>query len=328
MQQLSIFDDGRDQMLRNDLQQALAHRDTKGSRAALQGLAEEFPDDSALAPLSVLVQVLERPVAPPFADAAALRAARSDLIRHIEPAARAGLGATAAAKWLKPCWSALARAAQRLPYSPASPQDHAAPLWLHAGDAAAAITAVSGIASWRRIPAPLAWMAQARHRHDGLDAAWPLLAELAWLAPARLAELMDLLGDRALTALRRRFDDDFDAEVDVPLSPTVPSPVPSPAPPSPPLPIADDADDIGPAGGGADDALAWFPAWVLTDKPALAIHLELAQPGLGNPAEQGARLVLELLRLERAGRHDDLIARRRVLRSLHGGLFAAYMKSR
>jgi hypothetical protein len=296
MQQLSIFDDSRDQMLRNDLQQALADRGTKGARAALQRLADEFPGDSALVPLSVLVQVLERPVAPPFADAAALRAARSDLIRQIEPAARAGLGATAAAKWLKPCWSALAHAAQRLPYSPASPQDHAAPLWLRAGDAAAAQAATRTIGSWRRIPAPLAWMAEAVHRGDGLDAAWPLLAELAWLDPARFAELTERLADPLLTSLRRRFDAGFDAD------------------------LGSEAD--------ADAGLSWFPAWVLTDKPALAVHLNLAQPGLAGPAEQGARLVLELLRLEKAGRHDDLIARRRALKSLHAGLFEAYMKSR
>jgi hypothetical protein len=50
-------------------------------------------------------------------------------------------------------------------------------LWLRAGNAAAARDAVATIASWRRTPAPLAWMAEAVHRGDGLDAAWPLLAE-------------------------------------------------------------------------------------------------------------------------------------------------------
>ena len=57
-------------------------------------------------------------------------------------------------------------------------------LWLRAGDFAAAADAVARIESWRRIPAPLAWMAEARYRLDGLDAHWGLLAELAWLAPS------------------------------------------------------------------------------------------------------------------------------------------------
>ncbi|MGF6301181.1 MULTISPECIES: hypothetical protein [Paraburkholderia] len=100
------------------------------------------------------------------------------------------------------------------------------PLWLLAGDRAAAIEAVEAIESWSRIPAPLAWMTEARYRAAGLDAAWPLLAQLAWLAPARFVALLPALGDASLDALRQRFDAEF-------------------------------------PGTGEVDDYSWFPAWLL-----------------------------------------------------------------
>ena len=73
-----------------------------------------------------------------------------------------------------------------------------------AGDWAAAADAVGRIESWWRIPAPLAWMTEARHRMDGLDAAWPLLVELAWLAPKRFDALARSLADASLESSIRR----------------------------------------------------------------------------------------------------------------------------
>jgi len=66
-----------------------------------------------------------------------------------------------------------------LPFCADASEHHAAALWLRAGDWAAAREAVELIEAWRRIPAPLAWMAEARYRTEGLEAAWPLLTELA-----------------------------------------------------------------------------------------------------------------------------------------------------
>ncbi|MFP3656535.1 hypothetical protein SB777_37095, partial [Burkholderia sp. SIMBA_052] len=83
---------------------------------------------------------------------------------------------------------------------------HAAPLFLLAARWAEASDAVSRVASWRRIPAPLCWMAEARYRLDGLDAAWPLLVELAWLSPSRFDQLSSRLGDACVNTLRRAFD--------------------------------------------------------------------------------------------------------------------------
>jgi hypothetical protein len=58
-------------------------------------------------------------------------------------------------------------------------------------------------------------MVQARLRLEGLDATWPLLAELAWLAPARLAEVLPSAGDPLLDKLSRQFAAEFDGRADV-----------------------------------------------------------------------------------------------------------------
>jgi hypothetical protein len=57
-------------------------------------------------------------------------------------------------------------------------------------------------------------------------------------------------------------------------------------------------------------------------------RLALAQASLNSPAERGMRLVLDLLALERLGRHHALVQRRRALRVLHAALYALYMASR
>lgn len=172
-----------------------------------------------------------------------------------------------------------------------SAEVHCAALWLKAGDFAAAADAVQQIESWRRIPAPLAWICEARLRLDELDSSWGLLAELAWLSPQRFDALTRRLADPVLTRLRRRFDAEFEGE-----------------------------------GTVAD--MAWFPAWVLCEAPALAMPLGQAQPGLQSAPEQAMRLLLDLLHLERQGRQRDLLAQRRRLRDLQPVLYAAYMKSR
>jgi hypothetical protein len=314
MQQLDIFEDSRDVMLRNDLLHALSRRDAAAARSAWRLFADEYPRDPVLAQLAVLVAAIERPRPAPFAAGTELHPARKVLVMDIEPAARRAFGAATGPSWVKPLWADLARAAVRLAFDTASPQDHAAPLWLHAGDAAAARKAVAAIESWRRIPAPLAWMTEACYRVDGLDAAWPLLTELAWLSALRFAELTERLADPLLDSLRKRFDAGFDASADDGVDRQ--------------RSANNDGDDDPSGNASADLDLQWFPAWLLTDKPALATRLELAQPGRHTAAEQGLRLMLELLRLEHQGRQRDLIERRRTLRSLSPALFAAYMKSR
>jgi hypothetical protein len=75
-----------------------------------------------------------------------------------------------------------------------------------------ALAALAGIESWRHQPQPLAWAAEATWHHAGPDAGWPLLAELAWLGPARTPALIQALGDAKLTKLAARFEGDLDGE--------------------------------------------------------------------------------------------------------------------
>lgn len=288
--QLDIFADSRDVMLRNDVVATLERGDASGARLAWQALREACPDDPSLAELATLLEHIETRDALPFADLMAARQAGQQLTAEVEPAARRVLGASARA-WLVPAWRGLALRAAALRFEAEHADAHAAASWLRAGDWAAARDAVAGIESWRRIPIPLAWMTQAVHGIDGLDAAWPLLAELAWLAPGRFDAVARTLAGTPLHKLRRRFDAEFD-------------------------------------GQGTLDDLAWFPAWALIDEPRLAGVLRAAQPGLHSRPEQALRLVLELLGLERRGAQAEVLARRKRLSDCHAGLFAAYMKTR
>lgn len=162
---------------------------------------------------------------------------------------------------------------------------------MRAGHWQAVADAVANIESWRRIPAPLGWMLHARIQLQGMQANWGLLAELAWLAPQRLDELIGQLNDPILGALVQRFQQQFEG--------------------------AGDATD-----------LAWFPAWVLTERPALASALTLAQAGQHSAPEQAMRVMLELLGLERQGRQREIIERRKTLRGLNDALYAAYIAIR
>ena len=296
-QQLDIFADS-DVMLRNDLVHALLRCDAEAGRLAADRLTEQCPGDALLAPAGVLLVTLANAQAasttqPLVPDLPSVAAARDHLHIGIAPAARAVLGAAAGTAWLQPLWRDWAQRSARLPWQGTRPQDHAAALWLAAGDWAQAAQAAGGIPSWRRIPAPLAWMAEARCREQGVDEAWRLLAERAWLAPAWLDALLRTLEDPLLNRMRRGFEEGFDTGGDL----------------------------------GAQD-LAWFPAWALARTPALAPRLALAEPGQGTAPERGLRLMVQQLGLEREGRHHGLMACRKSLRDLCPPLFAAYMATR
>ncbi|NPT41781.1 hypothetical protein GNZ12_10720 [Paraburkholderia sp. 1N] len=291
MQQLDIFADSRDLMLRNDVLEPLQRRDAAAAQTALELLAGEYPDDGALSAMTVLVCELGRGSTASFADHAALAIARRYLEVEVMPAARRVLPVHAIQPWLAPCWRSLARRAGTLAFRGAEADSHAAPLWLLAHDWTAARESVEGIESWWRIPVPLMWMAEARYRADGLDAAWPLLAELAWLAPARFLALLPGLGDASLDALHQRFDAEF-------------------------------------FGSGEPDDYAWFPAWLLVVKPALAGRLEEARVQRDQAASRAMVLLGEVLRREHEGDQHALIALRQELRRLHAGLFDAYMATR
>lgn len=291
MQQLDIFADSRDVMLRNDVLESLQQRDAASARSALVALAGECPDDALLPALTVLVRALEDESTTRFADHEALAVAHRVLASEVAPAAQRVLPGHAVHPWLAALWRSLAGRAASLPFCAAAGDWHAAPLWLRAGDWRAARECVEGIESWWHLPAPLAWRTEACYRADGLDAAWPLLAELAWLAPVRFVALLSELGDASLDALRRRFDAEF-------------------------------------AGRGDSEDYRWFPVWLLIFKPALAGRLGEARVRRDHKPSRATALLGEILRREREGDQHELVALREQLSRMHAGLFDIYMATR
>jgi len=296
--QLDIFEHGREVMLRNDAAHALERRDASAAWQACDRLSQEYPADDSLPSLRVLtgyVKAAEIGRDDAFRDHASLREARQMLEKTIRDAAQRTFGDRAAAGWLAASWQDIARRAGSLAFDARDPQDHAAPIWLRAGNWEAAAQAVATIESWRRKPLPLAWMAEARLHLLGLQATWPLLAELGWLSPTLLENVAQRSPDPLLPQLIRSFEAKFDS--------------------------------TSPADGEIAD-LSWFAAWVLIERPGLREQLALAQASQHSAQEQAMRLLVELLGLERQGRHADIIERRKVLRGLQPSLYAAYMKSR
>lgn len=296
--QLDIFEDSRDTLLRNDVLDALERGETGVAQAAWQRFANEYPLDPTLRLLAVLIAALEQRMLTAFADHDAARDARRALTDEIEPAALRLFGERAGAAWLLPFWRENAQRSAALAFRADRQEDHAAPVWLRAGDWAQAADAVAHIDSWRRIPAPLAWMTEARHRLGGLrgndvdqEGSLSLMAELAWLSPSRFDALVKRLADPSLVKLLKKFGANFEGE-------------------------------------GSLDDLAWFPAWALTEEAGLARWLGHAQPALHTEPERAMRLMLDLLSLERQGRHHDMIAKRKLLRDVHASIYAAYMKTR
>jgi len=287
--QLDIFEHSRDVILRNAVVDALRQREAAACGRAIAALAAEYGADPLLPAFSVLAERLRAPPLNPLARDTALA-----LLRETEgvvaAAAHAVFGA-AGQDWLGPLWADLAAAIGAYPFDPDLESLHAAPLLLRARLWTDAVSSIASIASWRRQPAPLAWMIEARGRLAGFDDIWPLLAELAWMAPQRAQSLAPRLNLPELDALLRRFDGEFEAE-------------------------------------GRPDDFCWFPAWALITDGRLAPGLRLAEDGAKTRAERCARIVLGLLSLERQGRHAELIEARRKLREAHPALFARYMQFR
>jgi hypothetical protein len=287
--QLDLFAHSRDVMLRNDLVMALRARDLAAGRKAHAKLAAECPQEALLAPAAILLEQLGRRLRP-FADPLAASQAVARIDDEIRRAAGQVFGPGKADEWLVPLWQALADAVAALPFRPDLPEAHVAGVLMRARQWHRAREAAEAIPSWRRIPHPLAWMSEIAFELDGMEGAWPLLAELAWLDPVRFAALARRLAAPPLSRLLRDFDRVLAAD--------------------------DDAE------------FAWFPAWALIAEPALAEVLRGAETPVQSPPELAAHTVMQLLTLERQGRHHELIAKRKGLRALHAGLFEHYMATR
>ena len=282
-------------VLRNDLAQALLDGDPLAAGRIAQTLEGEFGADAMLAPAAVLIEHIQwqqSRAADGRLELAAVLDARERLEAPVAAAATAVLGAQRAGGWLAGQWRWLAGKAGEIAWHPQHADAHAAALYLRGQAWSQAADAVARIESWRRIPLPLLWMAHARWRRDGADAAWPLLAEALWLAPARAAVLLPDLADPELRRLVERFEERFD-----------------------------------PASGSAAD-WAWLPGFALVDRPLLAGALESATAPADSAPGRAFETVMALLRLERQGRHHEIVAHRARLKSLSAPLFEAYMATR
>lgn len=294
IEQLDLFEHSAALMVFNDLADALARDDLQAAPGALARLAAEHPGHAHQGAAQRLIGWLaaERQ-APSDDEPEAVLRARAELSGPVTTAAHDVLGGAEAAPWLARRWLALARRAHALHFRREMPDAHAAALYLAGGHWAQAAEAAQRIESWRRIPVVLAWVVQADALHRGMDAVWPLLAELCWLAPARALALLRTLPDRRMPRWLQGFEAALDVDMD-----------------------------------GTPQAIAWLPAWLLVEQPLLLEPLSLAQPTGDSEAERGLRLVATLLRLEREGRHAERTQRRRELQQLQPQLFAAYMKTR
>jgi len=287
--QLDIFEHSRDVVLRNAAIDALRERDTGACAQAVAALTAEYGADPLLPAFSLLCEKLRSPIPKPIAREVAI-AILQELDDAVAPAAHAVFGKEAKA-WLSPLCAELAASIGDYPFDSGHESLHAAPLLLRAGHWMNASACIEAIASWRRQPAPLAWMIEARCRIAGFDAIMPLLAELAWMAPQRAQVLAPRLELPALDRLVRDFDAEFEGE-------------------------------------GTPDDFTWFPAWALIVDSRLGECLRLSQAGANTRPEYCARVVLGLLLCERQGRHAELVEGRRKLREVHAALFARYMQGR
>lgn len=294
-QQLDLFADTRDVGLRYDLAQALFAGKPDEAQCIVGVLRSEFGADPMLEPAIALIEYQrwrQSLATPGRLDAATVLDARQRLDGPVSTAAAVVLGAQQALPWLADQWCWLASRAADIGWDPFYADAHAAALYLRGQAWPRAAEEVARIDSWRRIPVPLLWMTQARWYGNGADAAWPLLAEALWLAPTLAAALLPTLAGARLDGLVTRFEECFDPD----------------------------------AASGVD--WAWLPAFAVVDQPLLAGPLYSATPPAESATGEAFTVVMALLRLERQGRHREIVAHRARLQALSAPLFSAYMATR
>jgi hypothetical protein len=288
--QLDLFLDSRAVMLANDVADAVAARDAARAGASLARLRAEAPDYPGLDALETLAAALAA-WPPSEAGAAAIAKTVDWLDRDVAPAASQALGERAG-QFMGGLFRDLAEATRTLAYEPAQPRAYRAWLCLRCGEWEEAERAAAAIPQPEANPDALHWRALARYRREGLDAARAGLFALAWRAPQRFAPLLAELADELL----QREWDQFES--------------------------ASEWESVDPS-----ELAAWFPAWYLLEHPAGVAALKAAQFPEAPPAE-AARLILELLELEKRGGAQPPAGRRARLRELNRELFALYMANR
>lgn len=286
--QLDLFADSSENMLLNDVVRALRQQSFFVAEIAIAKLSAEFPSDSALPSAKDLLALREFPAV--VFSHEQLRDLIAAFETRIEPAAQR-LFSSDAKPWMKTfVWRRLASVAAGLPYSVSHPTIHAAATWVRAQEWQAAIECIRAIPSWRRMPVLLEWMCLSMVRSGNLDEAWPLLMELAWMAPLAFSGVVRNLHDLVLLNLLKEFEALF--------------------------------DDNG------DDQLYWFPALAVTVKPALQTRVRGTAPAKVTDATNAFECVCNLLLLEKQGRQQDIVMERARLRSLNDQLYSRYMQTR
>ena len=287
--QLDLFLDSRAVMLANEAIDALSARDPARAAASLDRLGREAPDHPALPALETLAGALAG-WRKPDADPAAIVRAVQWLDNEIAPAARQALGPAAEA-FVGGFFHDLAGAARGLGYEPARATAHRAWLCLRCGEWADAEEAARAIPGSTRNPDALHWLCVARYRRYGLAAARSSLFALAWHAPQRLPSILAELDDELL-------DRDWQFE------------------------RASEWESVQ-----ESDLPAWFPAWYLLEHPVVGKELsDAAFPD--TPPANAARLLVELVELERQGNQPKLAGQRERLRRLNPEFFSLYMARR
>lgn len=211
--QFDIFEHSRDVMLRNDVVHALERRDGAAAHVAWETLAREYPADESLPALLALNVAIERSGQPAFRDHDALHLhcwrCKTSCLPHCASSVTRpptpGSGPYGA-NWrdVPPHWRFVLTTAKLTRRRCGCVQE----------TGMLRPRRRSAIESWRRIPAPLAWMVQARLQLYGLQATWGMLAELAWLSPRRLDELVRQTSDPSLQQLIRKFEASFEGAAD------------------------------------------------------------------------------------------------------------------
>ena len=157
----STFEDSRNVILRNDVIAALSQRDAVACEGAIAVLAAEYADDLRLPAFRLLCETLRSGLPVPLGREAAGAIVQNYDDGAVAVAAREVFGQDAQ-DWLSPLWEKFAKAIAGYPFDPGCGTLHAAPALLRGGHWDAAMACIEGIVSWRRQPAPLAWMIEAK----------------------------------------------------------------------------------------------------------------------------------------------------------------------
>lgn len=288
--QLDLFRGSQSVRFVNEVVAALAARDAQRAGQVVGALRAYDADDSRLAALEFLIGALAGWDSPPT-DAQAIAARVRWLADELAPAARWAIG-DAAGPFVAAFFRVLAEPARGLAYAPETPTAHRAWLCLRCGAWADAKEAALAIQGAGAAPDALEWLACARYRRSGFEAARSALLALAWHSPSRFAAALAALRDERLDRDWQRFNGACEWD-------------------------------------GVPDAelLAWFPAWYLLEHPAARGELDYFDAPATRPAE-AARFVKRLLDLESRSDWHKIASARDKLRKLNEDLFALCMARR